>query len=898
MQLKKISQALLMIGTTAAISQFAHSADANSDDTKKVEKITVTGSNIKRVNTEAPAPIQIISKKEIERSGFSTISDVLQNIPGNNSGGFNESNVNSFAAGAAAVSLRGLGAQATLVLVNGRRMTNYGFANGGQSTFVDLNTIPLEAVERVEILKDGASAIYGSDAMAGVINIILLPSYQGFKTSASAGISARNDGQTTRLTATAGFGDLATQRWNMFLNAEAYDRKPIYQRDRDAPFNSTDRRVIGQADGRSTQSYPGNIYTYNPVTKAEVAFLQPLKGCAPENLNGGPAVNGGSTLTGRCLLNANDYIVASPKSKRENVYSRATFQLSEDLQAFVEAGRNETKTQTISTPTALTSWLRATDLQLVTVSPTILPVGNPNNPTKAPVSIRYAFGDVGPRTQDLDSKLTRFVGGLKGTTGNWDWDVAASLIKSETAASRHGYVLSSVFNEVVQNGTYIFGDRSKNSAALYDRLAPELVRTGDTSTKSVDLKVSNSDLYQLPAGSVGFAAGVGFRKEDLHDNADSRIASGDVIGLGATSANGERKASNVFVELSVPLRADLEAQFAARYDHFSDFGNSTTPKIGLKWTPAKDIAVRGTYAEGFRAPSLPEISQSVLTGFYNGLQDPSRCPTTAAAADCNGSFPALIGANPTLKPETSKSYTTGIIFEPNRSINVSVDFYYINRKHEIGALDPEVLLGNESQYPGLVIRGPVNPAQPNIPGPIQYMKLNYQNLGETKTKGVDFDLRTRTNLGEFGVLSTGLNATYTISYLVRPTEESDLLEYNGTHNQPRIRANFTTTLERGPWATTLSANAVGSFSYSGSPLSACPASVANYRPGGCEIGSFTTYNLNVGYTGFKGWRLAANIQNLTNRMPPIDTTYTQNYDYNYHNIIGRFYTVSASYSFK
>jgi iron complex outermembrane receptor protein len=884
MELKKIALAVALIGAGAQV--------AYAEEVVKIEKIEVTGSSIKRVSKETASPITTITKQNIEASGFTTMSQVLSNIPGNNSGGFNEANVNSFAAGAAAVSLRGLGPQATLILLNGRRMTNYGFAVGGQSTFVDLNTIPLEAVERIEILKDGASAIYGSDAMAGVINIILTKSYVGYKGTASYGQSDKGDDQQLRATATVGFGDLSTDKWNVFANFEYFKRDPVFQRDRQYPFNSTDRRGIGMADARSTASYPGNLYN-----AANTAFISALPGCDPSNLNGGAAQYGGGNLTGRCLLNANNYIVASPKSDRVNVYSRANVQLSDSINFFLEAGQNDTKTQTVSTPTQLTSWLRATDLTLQTVSPTILPVGHPNNPTNKPVSIRYAFGDVGPRIGDLDSKLTRIVTGLNGSLGDWDWDAALGYLKSETENVRKGYISASVFREVVANQTYFFGDRSKNSADLYARLSPNLVRTGDTSTKFFDVKVSNSNIVELPGGPLGVALGAGVRKEDLHDRSDDRIASGDIIGLGATSADGDRKAYNVFGELNVPVLRNLEAQLALRTDHYSDFGSSTTPKIGFKWTPTKAFALRGTYAEGFRAPSLPEISKSVLTGFYNGIEDPARCPTTGTSADCNASIPALIGANSHLKPEESRSATFGFVFEPNSSFNTAVDFYRINRRHEVGALDPDVLLANESLYPGQVVRAPRDVVN-NIPGAVQYLVLNYQNLGETRTTGVDVDLTLKKNLGELGKLTTNVNTSYTISYLVRPTEGSDLLEYNGTHNQPRLRANIGTNWEKGAWATGARVNYIGNFDYRSSPITSCPASVANYRPTGCSISSYTTVDANLSYSGFKGWKLTANVQNLFNRMPAIDTTYTQNYDYNYHDIIGRYFSVGASYQFK
>ena len=824
----------LLLGAFGASLVFGAAPAYAQSSAERLERVEVTGSNIKRVDTETASPVSVITRKDIEQSGYTTTSQLLQNLPGNNAGGFNEANVNSFAAGAAAVSLRGLGPQATLILLNGRRLTNYGFAVGGQSTFVDLNTIPLDVIERVEILRDGASAIYGSEAIAGVINIILRKDFTGVAITGSGGISAQRDGRELRGSATAGFGDLTTDKFNAFVNVESFRRNPIYQRDRDYFVNSLDRRGIGVLDARSTNSYPGNFYTGTGANGGG-AFISPITNTCPANLisNGGP--NG--IAAGRCLIDADQYIVASPKTKRDNVYTRLNVQITPALQAFAEAGESKTNTTTVSTPTSLLTWLRdngSGGVVLDRVSNIVLPANYPGNTTGRTATPRYAFGDVGSRVGNIESKLGRFIGGVHGNFGaSWDWEVAGGYIRSQTNNEQKGYVSASYFRSLVANRQYVFGNPSANNPAIYDSLSPTITRVGVSTSKYVDGKVSG-EVFQLPAGPLAVAAGFEYRKESLNDSPDQRVAIGDIIGLGATSASGSRSATSFYGELSIPILSILESQIAVRHDHFSDFGNSTTPKVGFKLTPIKQIAFRGTYSEGFRAPSLPEVSKSVLTGFYNGVTDPVRCFTTQAL-DCNISVPAQIGANPNLVPEKSKSYTLGTVIEPMKDLTTAIDYYWIRRKNEIVALDLETLLNNEAAYPGYVVRGPRDPANPTLPGAIQYVNLRYQNLGTTVVRGIDLDVTHRLDLGSAGKLTTAFDATYVISYDVETTPGSGFVKYNSSHNQPRIRGNLSFSDEVGPFRGQVKFNYIGSFDYRGSPQNDC-ALLASY-PQGCRIGS-------------------------------------------------------------
>lgn len=877
---KTLPRALIQaLGTGVAISVVATAAHAQQ--AQRVEKIEVTGTNIKRVDTETASPVTIITREEIARSGATTISEVIRQLPSNNAGSFSENSLNSFAAGAAAVSLRGLGAQATLILLNGRRLTPYPFANGAQVTFVDLNTIPMEVVDRIEVLKDGASAIYGSDAMAGVINVILRKDFRGAEVGANYGITSEHDAESWRATATLGFGDLARDKWNFFFNVEARDQESLRPTDR--AWTTTGNLItFGNQTRRSINAYPGNFQARTGTSPGFTGTV-PVPGCPSTSILGGV-----------CRLNeVSSWLTTVPENERKSAFGRFTWELGGGHSLSAEAGYMENQTYITSTPTFPTSWLRATDLSLQSITPIILPVGHPNNPYATPVNLLYSFADIGSRDQTLTSEYTRLLANLKGSFGAWDYDAAIGSNENETLQERGGFIRASVFRQMLASGQYYFGDRSRNSDAIYSALSPKITRAGMSKSTFVDARVS-TELMQMRNGPLGFAAGIEHRQEELEDRPDELVRSGDIVGLGSTAASGDRDVTSLFGEVSIPLLRTLEAQLAVRYDKYSDYGNSTTPKLGLKWTPTRSFAIRGTYAEGFRAPGLPEIQNSFAAGFFNGVEDPIRCPVTGTTADCFFSIPAVIGANPALVPEESKSFTVGFVWEPTADTTLTVDYYDIRRKNEITTIDLTFLLANEALFPGRVTRNPAT--GDGLPGTIQSVNLIYANLSETETAGIDVEFRQRFNLGRYGKLGAIMYGAYTDKYKFAVEPGQEMVNYNGTHNQPRFQGNLTFEYETGPWFMFHRTNYVAHHSWAGTPFQTCPATVRAVN--GCDIGSFTTMDAGVRYTGFRNLSLRAGVRNIQNKRPPLDLTYTELYNLVYHNILGKTYNVGFSYSFR
>ena len=862
----------------------------------KVEKIEVTGTNIKRVDTETAAPVLIITRDEIERSGATTVTEVLRNLSANNVGSFDESGSSgSFAPGAAAISLRGLGVQSTLVLLNGRRIANYGFAVGASSTFVDINSLPLSVVERIEVLKDGASAIYGSEAVAGVVNVILRKDFRGIEANASYGISSERDGDRRRVSLIGGFGDLGRDRYNVFASFEHFGRDAIFATDREIS-KDIDRTRFGGVRNFFTDGYPGTLEIPSPIPGAPGRVeVRALPGCAPENLL---TFNTNVRVGTYCTINANAFQSdIQQEATRNSFYSRLTYDFSSTLSGFAELGfiRNETVAPT--SPATPGSWFRVQDRTVQTLL-IRLPVGHPQNPFSQIATLRYAFGDVGGRVRETTSDSLRVLAGLSGNTWNWDWQSAVGYLTVEIDDTRTGFIRDSVFREVFANRSYFFGDRSRNPDSLYERLSPKLKQTGENNTRFIDFKASR-DLWRLPAGAMAIATGIEYRKEEMTVTPDELVRNGDIVGLGSTRTDGSRNVTSAFAELAIPILKTVEAQLALRTDKFSDYGRSTTPKVGIKWSPSRAFLLRGTYSEGFRAPSLPEIQDSLTSAFTTITSDPTRC-LAGIMADC--AFPArslgiLFGGNRDLKPEESKSYTLGLVFEPVNNFNVLVDYYSIKRTNQVATISLTFLLNNESQFPGRVLRGPnLATDPPGAPGPLQAAILQFVNQDKVETKGLDLEARLRLSLGEWGRLTFRTEGNYVFSYKAALGPNSPLLEFNSTRNQPRFRINGSVTWTLPSWDVTLSANHVDAFDFRGNPTAAC--AVLATLPTNCRIKAWTTMNLNIGYTGFKNWRFYANVNNLMDKDPPLDINSTLNHGTTFHNAIGRYYTIGARYSYR
>ena len=913
---------------SAGQSSFAQ----NTGSTQTLERVTVTGSNIKRTDTETASPVQVLTRQDIERTGKQSIQEILRTVTADGQGSIPASFTNGFASGSAAVSLRGLGVNSTLVLVNGRRMTTYGLADDGSRTFVDLNTIPLELVDRVEVLKDGGSAIYGSDAIGGVVNIILRKNYTGATVGGTYGQSGHSDGQTGRAFATYGLGNLDTDKFNAFFSVEATSQNNIWSRD---------RGFIGQSDLRDRDFWDltnGAPRFYLGATTPSTTSPFGVTRTPPAGT--GPRINvipcDPSIVdpdTGLCRFNfRGDGQEIQPKVDRLNIFTRGTLQFNPSLQAYAEVGFFQTKTRSNGTLGGNNDsgvFNPADPANPIVHGLMTLPAGHPDNTFGVDRTLAYAPAELGGRDQVTKSEVVRIVTGLQGTTAGWDFDVGAAYIKSRLENTNKGFIRYSVMQDALNNGTYRINSPNTTSPDVLAAVSPDLRTTPTSEVKLIDFKASR-ELMPLQGGSLGLALGAEIRWEAANNPPVPFTDIGDIVGLGFSEFSANRRVTAMFGEVTAPVTKWLELSGALRYDHYSDFGDSFTPKFGFKLKPWDQFAIRGTYAEAFRAPGPAEVGGTSF-GFTN--------------------YNILSIGVPGIQPETAKSYTLGLIFEPIPGSSATVDFWRIKRKNEIVQADPASIIP-ATQCINVCDGTAGNPdlrnavaggAQPNTflyydsDGNLQTVAGPYTNANRTTTEGVDVELRHKMRLGEAGNLSANLNWTH-VKKFERTLATGETFEYAGTHGPivlssgggtPKDRATFTLTWDRGPFAITGALNYIGSIKYqdhkgemaidngdgtvtdpsnglvynSNGDLNCSVFTISGNPYNGCKLPSFYTFDLFGRWVPTKNWEVNLSIQNVFDKKAPFDAylaiPYGINYNQSWHQAgaVGRFWTIGAKYTF-
>ena len=879
--------------------------------TATTEKTVITGSNIKRVDAEPVAPVEVITREQIERTGQPTVAEVLRNIPANTGGSYSESFSNSFARGASGISLRGLGQKATLVLINGRRTGGYGLAQNLQDTFVDLNSIPSSAVERIEVLKDGASAIYGSDAIGGVVNIILRKDFRGVEVGANAG---RSEGKNDyRFNLTGGFGDLAKDRFNVFGVFDYYKRDLIqfsdteFQKSRDKRNETGGRSAISltgggtwrqlTAAGALTQNFraisdcPGIVMNGQQAAEAGLLDLSlpPIQSQAAYNT----ALARSSASNTFCTRDFNTQFTALPKTERYGFLSRGTFDITPALQGYAEVGLSRINTFQVfqSNFFAGTTAVKPTAVGLVPFTYDInFAPGVAGNPFGTLARYTGVLNDIGNRDVDVKSDTKRFLAGLKYTFAGWDGDSAVSWSKNEVdQTSFNGITLagtSAAFGvpatpqppiPTSTSSAYNLDRFTTNSAAVRDRMLINYTRKAKSELAFVDTKLS-TEFGSLPGGPIGVALGVEFRNEKLKDSPDPTHAAGNILGSGITATDGKRDNYALFSEFALPITRQLEAQAAVRYDHYSDFGSTTNPKLGLKFKAAPSLLIRANWGKGFRAPTLPEISPSVAT-FFTLVNDP--------LLNVQQNISASFAGNPALKAEKSTSTTIGIVFEPSANFNMGLNLYEVDWKDLVtgGSFQQTVNGGGPN-----VIRDPVT-------GQIVTVLANYFNLGSVITRGADFDAKYALSTG-VGRFTTRLNVTYVDTF------KEDGNEVAGTNaglisTIPRVKGSLALDYDNGPISATLAANYIHHYWQTALAGSWFVQRDPRFQNGVYpdQVPRYISYDIFAKYNITKNLAVTGSIINFTDKLPPYDPGFSSVnlYDFSQYDVRGRQFRVGVQY---
>lgn len=902
-----LKRSVVAVALTLASSHFALAQQAADAAAQPLQKVYVTGSNIKRaVDTETASPVQVLTRAEIATIGASTVKDVLDTLTANTGALSDLGGGNSFASGASGVSLRNLGKSSTLTLLNGRRVSNYGLADGGQETFVNIDALPSEIIERVEILLDGASAVYGSDAVAGVINVITKKDFQGTTIRASARQSllksALDKDQTASIT--SGFGDLARDGYNVFGHLEAYHRNPYTDREVESTVAPWYIKHVNPAFGvTSTYSYPGNFVdrypaNYSDPALAGKAFTVARPGCA-------------TIVDGTCRFDQYDRLGIHAEAKRFNFYGGGRLNLGANHTLYSELTLAQTTTTYYNPPPIMqytgtpSTWYSSKEGRLKSFTEPKLPVGHPDNPYSFPVVLRYRYADdVEMFKSSAKANQYRVLAGVEGSDFGWDWNAAVGAMGSKVDNDIRSAKHAANYLAAINSGEYRFG--GNNSPALLDRMFPNILFGGESKQVFADIKASR-ELMQLAGGGLGLAVGADIRRDSFDAFTSDNVANAEIVGYGSIAVSGARNIAAAFAELNAPLTKKLELNGAVRVDKVGDTDASVVPKLSARYEVTKSFMLRGTVAQGFRAPNVAETGKVALSAFNNGVQDPKRCAeanrifavlnASSNALDkadaprardlgCRVSFASSIQGNPDLEPEKSKSINFGFVVEPFKDLSLTMDYYRIERRNEIGTKATAEVLANEDQVPGSVQRAAVTDDDRRLAaraaelapgqtfaypvGPVTALFRRYENLDKTRVEGIDLELNHRMNLGSAGRLATNVKANYQLDYRGWDSNTDDYTEnLVGNYGNYKYNVRAATTWARGDW------RLGGVLTYVPETKLIDTKYTTNWTEAGCKaqgvpdayckLPEDVLFNLNMSYSGIRNTTVSAYLNNVFGR---------------------------------
>jgi iron complex outermembrane receptor protein len=895
---------------------------AFAQQTQKIEKIEVTGSNIKRIEGEGALPVTVISRDDIQKSGVTSAAELIDRLSANSGGGYNVAQGvgDSATPGLSAASLRGLGSTNTLVLLNGRRLSNYAFNASGGGT-VNLNQIPLAAVERVEILKDGASAIYGTDAIGGVINFILRKDYTGAEVTAYGTMTDQGGGNTRKYTGAVGFGDINKQRFNVLATFD-------YQKD---TALKASQRTFGSTAIRpdlGISQTSGNTYPANFVFGGQNLNVTAVNGCVPAqgSFRVTAATGVPAPLQPFCRQDFTSVLDIYPPSERKAFFTRAAAQITNDHQAFLEYHLSKNEVTFASSETPVNDF-NGTGPILYPANgryyPTVvnLPDGTVVRPT-GDLSIAYRLKDGGLRTNRSDSEEQRLVVGLQGLLFGWDYNAGYTQAKSEASDNYiDGWVRESALRQAILTGNIdVFSGNPLDATGvnlINGAKILEKVRESEAKVTTFDARFSK-ELMELKNGPLALALGGEHRKEELNDQPQSVLFSGDILGGGGAlpPTQAERTIKALFGELNIPILKNLEAQLAVRFDDYSDFGNTTNPKVALRWTPSKQLLLRGSYSEGFRAPTLSDLFlPRFLSNTADTHNDPIRCPGSTpiggfvnAGLECDAQFQNQQGGNTALQPETSRQWTVGMLWEPSQTGSIGADFFSIRRQDSLGALgdtavfdvfgaaDPLNAGGRFVRTARLAGGGcvgdlPGAPTPANIPCPIDFVVQVQENLGNYVVSGVDLTGVLRFPRGAYGQFNLRGEGTYLFRYRYQQQKDGPYIDNVGKFTAdngaiPRWRHTAIVEWRNGPWG----ANVIQNFQLGYTDAS-----------GTRRVASYETWDVQGTWEGWRGLGVTLGVKNVLDRDPPASDqgqTFQVGYDPTNTDARGRTYYLGLRYAFK
>ena len=902
----KVSAAAL-----AALGGVIGLASVPSYAQQTLERVEITGSSIRRASTETALPVTVIKVEELTKQGVTTTEQAMARIAANQSNFGASSAIGGTTGGKAEADLRGLSgptntnANKTLVLLNGRRLANHAF----DAAAVDLNAIPLAAVDRIEVLRDGASAIYGSDAIGGVINFILKREYKGLDVSAQTTMPrGEGGGDSRRVSISGGLGSLAEQKFNIFGSIDVRRQDVLEAKDR--PFSKTGIIRGAVVAGTSGSSFPGDLNGFEPS----------LPTCAPPSSIPNPA---GTS----CRYDFTRDIDILTDNKQVTGLLRGSLAISPDhtLSAEYLHANNKSTARVAAAPT---SHLMPATSPFFPAGAPLTPGGIPDIDSPDPLNPNFVPGGVvnwrqvpaGKRTSGDDTTTSRAMVELNGLFAGWDYRSALGTTKNKSTASvKRGYVNDSLIQRGVWDGVINpFGDQTAAGLAAIEAaqvVAPTLI--GENKVNFVDLRVSK-ELMQMPAGMLAGAFGVEYRTEKSAFEATDITAELSSLGIDSESdTSGKRKMAAAYAELIIPVTKELEVTTALRFDKYSGTGDTVNPKIGVRYQPMRQLLIRGSANTGFRAPTLYELNQpQSLTFTSDNYDDPVLCPGGTAVAGASagvvcgqqvlqrnvGPVPNGLGAD-ALDPEKAKNFSVGLVFDPAPNLSFSVDFWQVNIRNLISGLPEQEIFGNSGKYAGKFVRCSQLPTTGsgiirsdidtclNFPtfDPIAYIDTPTENLGELRTRGLDLSVNWRSAATSMGVFGLGIDGTYVTSYRYQRERGGAFISAVGRYsdNAPVFRWQHVATASwsMGDWSALLAQRYKSGYVD---------------QDGVNRVASYALHDFAVTWTGVKNLAVTAGINNLFDRDPPLSgqvTTFQRGYDPRFTDPLGRSIMLRAAYKF-
>ena len=797
-----------------ALAQSAAPAAPGAAEAVKLEAFTVTGSNLRAGESLGGANLRVVTTAEIEQAATGSLYNFIKKIPEAGANGFGENRVNTSSPGTASVSLRGLGANSTLVLLNGRRLTPAPFAQGGSAAtlgtiqFVDLNMIPVDALARVEVLKDGASAVYGADAVAGVANFILKDNVQGSTVRAfygdfPGGIAANTFKGSVYTGATSG-------KLKVFALANFMHQAKIQ-------YPEFSQKLVSLSTTQNPGTFVVPVGGTNPVTGAVIPAGTAAAGrtfAVSSTSTAFPPSFVATTTTTTPTANRhniNEALTPQPRVTRSGALATASYELSPSATAYAEV-----------------NYQKNVNLEYLSASPitnlntVVVPANAAYNPFGVTVTndpavgatLLYRFTELGPRATETTNEFKRVVGGLKGKlTDTWTYDASVLYNRSTSHnALVAGWVSQAAVNAALADtnratalNLFNNGSTPANNPATLAKLVSNGTRDAFTELTSLSAMATGS-VYKLSAGDLKLATGGEWRDERFRDRRtqDQLLNQSTPV----PQSKGSRRVSAAYVEFNLPLAAPaqkipflatLDLNAAGRAEHYNDagFSNTAVPKLGLRWQPFDaQVTFRGSWGKGYRAPSLAELYQPVNTSVVFNIADPLRAgrPGSNSNDTTTGQRQVVSGGNPLLSPEKSESFNYGVQLQPRAlpGLSFGLDYYKVDVSDRVGAsATPAIILANPTLFPGFVDRAAPTASDTanNLPGELIRIRQVIGNFGTAVTKGLDLSAEYRVttkNLGKFTARAVGSTIYHAI---IKTRPDLAAVETVRTFEVPHFRGN-------------------------------------------------------------------------------------------------------------